>query len=632
MIDERALKIVNYLYVNKSRVISSAELAEFLGVSSRTVIRHMKSITENKNPYFNVFSSNKGYTIECTDEKKLIEKLKFNVKGNNEESGFINRERVITIIFLIILNDHITTDEIADKLYVSRSTISKEIVDVKGILKENNLKLNHKPYYGYFVEGNEINIRRLMASYIEEVINEYGKSLIITELISVNNYKIIKDRVTEIFVSNNVYKPDNQLRLIQKYIYVCCLRISTRKKVILNEHEKITVDIKVINVTKEIINLIEDLTKEKICMDELVYIAFIIGNSYQDYILTLGNGKLVQNSSLIINLVKAFIKEISKVMKLDFSKDLQLINGLVTHINSSLSRYSINTGLDNPILKMIKRKYIESYNCALICNEVMKREFNFELSEDDMGYIALHFAASIEKRKGYISRICVICENGIGFSQLIKSKLEEKIRNINIVGTIPRYMINSLDKNDYDLIVSTISLNENDSPIPIVRLSYDISDEDILNLKNKIDNVNLVRGFFNRIPQELFITNKSYKDKEDLLEDLLSKMQRKSYLSEDECKDILNREKLSETVINEVVALPHCIKKGGNLGAIVILNEPIQWGTKSVKLVILSCISPEFGVEKKLFPLINRRTRDKNTLNQLLSSKSLKEFIDIFNS
>ncbi|MCY6354446.1 BglG family transcription antiterminator [Clostridium sp. ZS2-4] len=627
MIKERTLGIVKYLYSQHGRFISSNELSEAIGVSSRTIKRGIKDlIIECDDKGYKILSSNKGYCLNVFDKTLFLKN--FNIKSSKklDEVKASNKNRVILNALILVLKDYVTTDEISEKLYVSRSTVSKDIGEVKRVLKSYNIQLLNKPYYGYFTEGKEDDKRRFIVSYLEEVLlknTEYFEEINGIKLVE---YEVIKKHITKILVKNNIFKPDNHLNLIQRYVYVNIIRLMNNKQIKLDESEKITLDLKTINTAKEITNFISCKVNREISMDELVYTSFVIGNSYLDNSLCLTNEELILKDTNLLDLINKFMLQIKKVMKLDFTNDFQLINGLFAHINSSLGRYSIKTTLDNPMLEIIKTKYIESYNCALLCNEVIKEELLLMLSENDIGYIALHFAAAMERRQGSISKICVICENGIGFSQLIKSKLEEKISNIQIVNTIPRYMLTSLEKNEYDLIVTTVNLEENYTDIPIVRINYDLDETDILNIKTAIDNSNIIKSFFYKIPKELFFANADYESKEELMHHVLNIMLEKEYLSETEIKDIMKREELSETVINNVVALPHCIKTGNSTGAIITLKRPVLWGSKEVRLVIISCINPKIGIEKRLFPLINNKTKSNKKIEKLVNSRDLEEF------
>ncbi|MDZ5034293.1 hypothetical protein GNF81_16430, partial [Clostridium perfringens] len=84
------------------------------------------------------------------------------------------------------------------------------------------------------------------------------------------------------------------------------------------------------------------------------------------------------------------------------------------------------------------------------------------LSEDDIGFLTLHFAASLERmkgKKGKVKRVILVCTTGVGTSLLLKVKLEDRFKDkLDIVDTIPWYEFNENLFENVDLIITTIPL------------------------------------------------------------------------------------------------------------------------------------------------------------------------------
>ena len=55
--------------------------------------------------------------------------------------------------------------------------------------------------------------------------------------------------------------------------------------------------------------------------------------------------------------------------------------------------------IDNPLLSDIKKRFPLAYSMALDSSAVLAKHYGKELSEDEMGYIALAFALAIERQK-----------------------------------------------------------------------------------------------------------------------------------------------------------------------------------------------------------------------------------------
>ncbi|VYU34161.1 HTH domain-containing protein [Clostridium tertium] len=620
---DRKKLIINTLYENDGNFVTSQELAELLGTSTRTIKRYLKELLSDNDDFgYRIVSSNKGYILTVINEdifnNKVIGK-ELGICSNREQSS---RPDIIAIF--LVLNENITMDELSERLYISKSTISKEILYSKKILKKYNLKLKNKPYYGYFVEGSERDKRKLIYAYLENIIN--NKRLFQEYFyMRLEEFESVKEKVISILMNNNIYKSDNYIEYITKVVFVNMERIKSNNLIILENQEIFTLDKNTITAVKEIFSYFNMDSP----MEEYIYLSSLLGNSYYNNSLYLSGERLEVNNESIIDLMFICIEKIKDVMKIDYTDDLHLINGLASHIHSSLGRYSMGVELDNPILEMIKSKYIESYNCALICRDILLQKMKVSLSEDDIGFIALHFAAANERNFGYLIKICVICENGIGFSQLVKSKLEEKLSGVEIVHTVPSYMLSAINEDKYDLLVSTTNLTNTLFKKPLVKIRHDLIEDDINKIKDIVNKIKVRKYYFNKIPKDLFFNKVRFNNKEELLDCVFRHMLEKGYITDNQIVDIMRREELSETIINNNVGLPHCIKNGESIGAIVTLEKPIKWGNGEVRVVIISCINPKIGIERILFPLINRNTASEEKINKLIEANSLEEFVNV---
>lgn len=77
-----------------------------------------------------------------------------------------NEIKIIQI--LLSSNDYISTYEIATLIGISRRSVREEIINVKNILKEQNIHLTSKPNKGYIIEGKT----PVIINKLQEIINK----------------------------------------------------------------------------------------------------------------------------------------------------------------------------------------------------------------------------------------------------------------------------------------------------------------------------------------------------------------------------------------------------------------------------------------------------------------------------
>src|SRR5699024_2818876 len=67
----------------------------------------------------------------------------------------------------LLLGEHyLKLDDLSEEIYVSRSTVQKDLKNVKEILNEYGIQLETRPNYGIKLKGSELKLRFCMSEYI----------------------------------------------------------------------------------------------------------------------------------------------------------------------------------------------------------------------------------------------------------------------------------------------------------------------------------------------------------------------------------------------------------------------------------------------------------------------------------
>ncbi|MDU5949782.1 MAG: PTS sugar transporter subunit IIA, partial [Paenibacillus macerans] len=116
---------------------------------------------------------------------------------------------------------------------------------------------------------------------------------------------------------------------------------------------------------------------------------------------------------------------------------------------------------------------------------------NLEVPDEEIGFLVMHFGASIERlnQLGRNVRAILVCSSGLSSSKLLATRLAKEMPQIEVMGNVSWYEAKRLPEEDYDLIISTIDL-----PLPsvrYVRLSPLLTDEDSDRLLHYLQNTTL---------------------------------------------------------------------------------------------------------------------------------------------
>ena len=115
-----------------------------------------------------------GYELVIRDEKKYYDYLENMLKKNSEDQMLIPiypEDRVHYLIRMFLTEeDYIKMEDICERIFVSRSTLSSDLKEVREKLKYFHLTLETKPSYGLKIEGSEFHKRLCISQYFYQKI------------------------------------------------------------------------------------------------------------------------------------------------------------------------------------------------------------------------------------------------------------------------------------------------------------------------------------------------------------------------------------------------------------------------------------------------------------------------------
>lgn len=624
MISDMMSKIIKELNNSKKSYINSIELADMLGVSSRTVKRDLKEISEIlKDNGAEVEATNQGYRLIINEDELFSQFIDENISSSAEVSGK-KSDKVNGILELLLSNLYINQDKIADELYISRSSINKVMMDVKNILSEYKITIQNKPHYGYILEGNEIDIRNCMVRFLTQR-KEDNSILISNRLVGFKeeDYYNLLEEIKNIFKDLKIRKNDIEINYITRYIVISIFRVKYNCEIVLDDNINISLDNSVISASKTIAKKIKERFKVEFTFEDILYISYIIGNNHIEI-------KELDDSGISVEqMVIHAIDKIKNEYDIDFFRDGTLLKGLINHLYTSYSRYCLNVTLDNPLINLIKSKYIEAYNYSILFSKVFKEEYGISMTEEDIGYIALHFAASLER---YIMnnslKAIIVCSSGVGTAELLKTRITKKFQNIAIKGVYPAYILDSLELSDIDLIISTVNLEGVNLEKEVINVSPLLTDEDEEKINEHVKKQRDYDYLQNLMSDDLFFTNIEASSKEEVIEIMTKAMIERDIITEETKEQILKREEMSSTEITNLVAIPHCIAKENknSVLAIGILKRPIMWDKSQVQIVFLGVLDPQVKQNRKVFSMLYKLTKKVDKIKELVNIDELSYF------
>jgi mannitol operon transcriptional antiterminator len=141
-----------------------------------------------------------------------------------------------------------------------------------------------------------------------------------------------------------------------------------------------------------------------------------------------------------------------------FDRDALLSEGLTAHWGPALARLSHRLPIANTLLPEIQARFpdLVTFVGASVA-EVYPR---LVVPAEEIGFLVLHFAASIERshRVAVPFRALIVCSSGIGTSHMLASRIRAEVPEIEVVANLSWFEVKDFSRERYDLLISTVPL------------------------------------------------------------------------------------------------------------------------------------------------------------------------------
>lgn len=639
-IDHKIFKIL--IICSKKEFVSINSIANELNVTTRSVRTYIKQLNKDLGSDIAVikYIKGQGYKLEIKDEKVLSKIIDMNRK--NIFSLNSKEDRVEFILnYLIELDGFITLDSLADEMCVGRTTLVNDFQYVEKVLASYNLNLIKKQNTGMKLHGNELDIRLLILNQLYKNSrkdfnnSKYFKDIKKEELTS------LEEELLTLFKNNNFYVTDEMLREVLNYIVVLIYRVKEKNKVkeynvkfdLLKSYDEYL-------IAREIKHI---LSKRFECIlndEEIIYltIPLVSGNAPASE-CALNSSRINKN---IDELMENIFNQIYIDMGILINED-ELRIGLGYHLSFTLNRLLFNIKLKNVLLEEIKQNYILPFKLAQIAGKVIEQKYNLEVSEDEIGYIAIHFSGYLERNSSRfysIKKIAIICGTGLGTAKLLKIRVEKLIGNNPQIDTLSSFNLRNINLDEYDIVFTTIDLDTSKIGTIVLKINT-IFDENKLREQLKtvlclregnIDTTNSTNLLINNLLDEDKFMILNEKTILGSLEKMMDNLMDLGYIDDKFRENIINREEKSPTVFDKGLLFPHSVNEKSDkfLMAIGILEEPIQYANRSIKIILMSMFPCESQMDSdllvKIYEEVLKIGQDVKLTNKISKCRSYLEF------
>ncbi len=475
MISRRQFEILTIL-ANSTLPVSIATIAQKLRKSERTIRYDLQDLRNSlRAMQWSIKTASKsGLYIPAHIKSQVMEFLLKEQQRMQAECDYLSDEgrRRNLFLYLVMQAQPVSADELAEYLYVSRSTILRDIQETDAMLYED-VKIKAVIGQGFILEGEELAIRKLAVrilaalfkgSYASEdwyvlLPGSWKDQMDLQAIEHISNTIKKQNALYDVWISNSAFLA------ILAYSMVMKIRIRNQQLLTTIESEELTP--LELAYSKDILVQLgyEHAIPEEICGYGIMM------QEYRMYIRSKPNERNDQLSDAIHTMLNQLEAQSTLVFDLkmlyqDLFQHLQQYHGR----QQEMEEYS-------PILQQVRQEYPTFYELAKQLRLLFDQYMQTPLSENEITYIAIYLYKNVQHKESLKHRILLVCATGKGLSNLLATRIRHVFPNLHIVDSMSVYQIETVDNHlEIDFIISTISLK---TKYPVVKISPVLSLQDI---------------------------------------------------------------------------------------------------------------------------------------------------------
>lgn len=483
--NQRTVHIVQKLSHTSDRC-SLSSLADAFGVSERTIRNDIKSLNKflSQEGIGDITFGSKGVIVLPAGFSRAEELLPvedtFAYKMSSEE------RKQLGAALLVGAKGYYTLGEIAEKFSVSRATILNDLDGIKERIQEAGLEVESKPSRGIRVKGAE----SLKRSYLLDFASK--KAPIVDQWLALSdNAEIRLDTVTVKKVLNEqchafgITMMDAPFQLATKHLCICVTRNRNGFRLENFGGSYHGIDASgggVSDFENKVIDLVEQYCSVEMGENEKLFFAAL-----SQSLRLQGGAQFSMYDMQIQKLSRVFIRDMSNAVGIDMNGDYDLFEYLSNHLESMFTTGPSHFP-DVPALAEVVNDQPEILEAVKENLEPLERFAGRQISTVEITYIALHICAALERRKnrGVRPRVIVVCDGGIGTSQLLAEELRGHFE-IKLVKVMPAHDVPYIDSYHADLVISTVPLNN--CPVDHVVIKLPLRDREYRLIHEKLASI-----------------------------------------------------------------------------------------------------------------------------------------------
>ncbi|MBP1157416.1 MULTISPECIES: BglG family transcription antiterminator [unclassified Paenibacillus] len=490
------------LLLNRKDEITAGEIAADIKVSTRTVHRELLELENVLAAYDVSLHKKSGIGIQIQAESEQLDALKRSLSNMNTVEYSADERKALMLCTLLEADEPVKLFSLAHNLQVTVPTISSDLDDLEEWIQKSGLTLVRRRGYGVQLNGPEANKRNAICLLARKHLDDsdlFGKIAIgphhpltgrLLAMVGKDHWMNVEHALWQLEEKWPIELSEGAYTDLLIRLSVAITRIRQGKEIEpaweLHSGQETAVDS--MTAKAPMVLQLSEALHLSLPPEEASYIAELLDWDGEVH----PNRLLPQDDISLMETVQRLIRYIENQVGVPLSEDRSLREGLLKHIEPAFQRIRGGAHIRNPLLSQIKKDYELLF--GFIRQGADEIITGFVVPDEEIGFLVLHFGASMERLKQFSRNVkaIVVCTSGIGSSKLLAIRLEKELPQIEIVGNVSWYEAARTPEQAYDLIISTVDLPL--EPGKYFKLSPLLTKEETEKLRQYVQTITLKRA------------------------------------------------------------------------------------------------------------------------------------------
>lgn len=469
---------------------SGAELAQALGVTSRTIRSEIRPINDFLNRAgiaASICSSpRRGYWLAGAARADMMHTLISDDDEGRWLPALPEEREIYLCLRLVSTDDYLTMEELASELLASKTTVSKDVRTIAKFIKRLegvSLEVSHSR--GIRLSGSEEHVRSFIAGFTLYYQTQFGHSLrrAIDRLYPSQGKldRLYYDLVDALLAQDIVITGPSMEMLAIEYFLMIQRQLAGHiaTKTPSAPYKEVALPLP----------KIEQLFGISICETERIIMLQLLARKR-----FLTSPIVRERRTMSIQIItQRFLEEVRTRYGFDFTGN----DAVREHVAAMITYHHLTFKRSTELVPEIQENYPFAYEIACLIIPLAEEVHGYHLQESEVCRLATRLVVAMDAIPQQWRTIVVV--ESASYAELLQFKLNSYFnKKLVIVGTYPLYQLNDAlmrESDAVDLILTTRSLPPK-SDIPVLRISPILSNKDI----------SLINDF-------LFRNNRSYRPK-----------------------------------------------------------------------------------------------------------------------